>query len=201
MSFIGAGYAASCENLPPLLVKSLTDTGKNGAQYVLVVNKYDAQSGYYADIWAFDGKELKHANHIKNVDVAKIIGSGAELIKDKKTSNKDLNNFLKPVKKEKAIKSTNTKKTELSEDKGKKQSDTKADKDDAKKSSSKSKIKKTTDTLTKKDAKKELANAKANYKKTGDAIDKAKTEKAKLEARAAHARAGKALIKAENAVK
>lgn len=198
MSFIGAGYAASFENLPPLLVKNLTDSGKNGAQYVLLVNKYDAQPGYYADIWAFDGKELKHAKHIKNADVAKIIGSGETLLEENKALNKDLNNSLKTAKKQKA---TKAKKTESTENKREKQSEAKKGKDDAKKASSKSKIKRSTDSLTKKDAKKELANAKDNYKKTGDAIDKAKTEKTKMAARAAHARAGKALIKAENAAR
>jgi hypothetical protein len=189
VSFIGAGYAANCENLPPSLLKSLTDAGKNGAQYVLVVNKYDAQAGYYADVWAFNGKELKHANHIKNVDVAKVIGSGASLKSDRKATKNiaDSQNTLK-----------NDKSAETKEliskvkDKSRKKVDNQENKD---------KSKKILTEKTKKEVKKELIAAKENFKKTGEAITKAKTKKAKQEAQAAHARAGKALIKAENAVK
>jgi hypothetical protein len=189
MSFIGAGYAVSCEMLPPLLVKSLTDSGKNGAQYVLVVNKYDNQAGYYADVYASNGKELKHANHIKNVDVTKIIGAGNELTESKKAS-KNLIKLEKPLlnDKEKNVKTTKLK-AKKKESKN----------EEVKKSSTK--LTKKNDAATKKDAKKELATAKANYKKSGDALDKAKTKKAKQTAQAARARAGKALIKAENAVK
>ena len=193
MSFIGAGYAAGCENLPPSLVKSLTDSGKNGAQYVLVVNKYDAQSGYYADVWAFNGKELKHANHIKDVDVTKIIGAGKALTEDKKVL-KDLIKFENPLEKDK------DKKVKATKSKAKKEESTKnKDKKEVKKSSTKSSKK--IDVVTKKDAKKELASAKDDYKKSGEALEKAKTKKAKQTAQAARARAGKALIKAENAVK
>ena len=183
MSFIGAGYATSCETLPPLLVKSLTDSGKNGAQYVLVVNKYDAQSGYYADVWAFNGKELKHANHIKDVDVTKIIGAGKALTEDKKVL-KDLIKFENPLEKDK------DKKVKATKSKAKKEDSTeKIDKKAVKKSSTKSSKK--SDVVAKKDAKKELVAAKADYKKSGEALEKAKTKKAKQTAQAARARAGK----------
>jgi hypothetical protein len=193
MSFIGAGYAASCETLPPLLFKSLTDSGKNGAQYVLVVNKYDAQSGFYADVWAFNGKELKHANHIKDVDVTKIINAGKALTEDKKVL-KNLIKFENPLEKDKDKKVKETKSKAKKED-----STENIDKKAVKKSSTKSSKK--SDVVAKKDAKKELATAKADYKKSGEALAKAKTKKAKQTAQAARARAGKALIKAENAVK
>lgn len=198
MSFIGAAYAANCKNLPPLLVKSLTDSGTNGAQYVLVVNKYDAQAGYYADIWAFDGKELKHANHIKDVDVAKILGAGAALNEGKITL-KDLTKFENPLKQEKAAEYKQTK-SNRNDEKSDKQIKGKTNKSEST-NTTKQSSKKNDVSLTKKAAKKELATAKENYKKTGAAIDKAKTKKTKQEAQAAHARAGKALIKAENAVK
>ena len=201
MSFIGAGYAASCENLPPSLVKSLTDSGKNGAQYVLVVNKYDAESGYYADVWAFNGKDLKHAKHLKNVDISKIIGAGAALIEGKKTS-KDLIKFKNPldkenVKKDQKVKTTKSKSSKAESKKEIEKKD--KNKKQVKKSSTKS-LKKD-DVVTKKEAKEELAAAKVDYKKTGEALEKAKTKKARQTAQAARARAGKALIKAENAVK
>ena len=151
MSFIGAGYATSCETLPPLLVKSLTDSGKNGAQYVLVVNKYDAQSGYYADVWAFNGKELKHANHIKDVDVTKIIGAGKALTEDKKVL-KNLIKFENPLEKNK------DKKVKATKSKAKKEDSTeKIDKKAVKKSSTKSSKK--SDVVAKKDAKKEITTS------------------------------------------
>jgi hypothetical protein len=189
VSFIGAGYAANCENLPPLLLKSLTDAGKNGAQYVLVVNKYDAQAGYYADVWAFNGKELKHANHIKNVDVAKVIGAGAALKGDKKAI-KNIVNLQNTTKKDKSAETKEL--ISKAKEKSRKKVDDKENKDTTKKILAEK---------TKKEAKKELIVAKENFKKTGEAITKAKTKKAKQEAQAAHARAGKALVKAENAVK
>ena len=182
MSFIGAGYAASYEKLPPSLVKSLTDSGENGAQYVLIVNKYDAQAGYYADVWAFNGKELKHANHIKNVDVNKILGAGTALVGGKEAISKikqDKKSYEQEVAKDKKA---------LKKDKAKLEKDIKETK-------SKAKIKST------KAAKKQLDEAQTDYKKTGEAIKKAKTEDAKKISRAAHARSGKALIKAENALK
>lgn len=211
MSFVGAGYAApsNMDGIPLLLSKTLSDKGKNGAKYVLVLNEYDNNSGhYYADIWAQDDKgELKHAKHLKDVDASKILGAGAALAvgkealsslkQERKTIARDLENLNHAKEKQKSAKSkiakkVSAKKVDRAEDKLAK---------DIKKTKAKIESKKDDLKLSKAEAKKLLDKAKADYKKTGEAITKARTEKTKQIARAAHARSGKALIEAQNAIK
>jgi hypothetical protein len=198
MSFIGAGYAASCENLPKSLVQSLTEKGNKGAQYVLVVNKYNNQPGYYADVWKFDGKELKRDEHIADVDISKIIGSGAKLAEGKEAP-KDLFKFENLFKEDKEKKSKKTK------EKSKKQAKSKSKKEDIKQDKVKKEVKKPSKKSSKTndlDTKKDLASAKADNKKSNKTIEKAKTKKTKKTAQsAARAKSGKILAKSPNAVK